>query len=170
MYVTREGVRVGPIIFADDNLSPLSLTQAEQINPVLDLYKRYTGVSGLNINVRKSTILCVNCSPEMKLNLQDQGFSTPDTIRHLGIELGPNMRTTLSETLAKIDLKAAKRRILATAPPTDILHRATLINSALSRLLAVSPARHVSSLPDDSAGVDTLAGLAGIGHTILKYK
>jgi hypothetical protein len=37
----------------------------------------------------------------------------------------------LSETLNKIDLKAAKRRILATAPPTDILHRATLINSAL---------------------------------------
>ncbi len=45
MYVTREGVRVGPIIFADDNLSPLSLTQAEQINPILDLYNRYTGVS-----------------------------------------------------------------------------------------------------------------------------
>ncbi len=57
MYVTREGVRVGSIIFADDNLSPLSLTQAEQINPLLNLYDRYTGVSGLNINVRKSTIL-----------------------------------------------------------------------------------------------------------------
>jgi hypothetical protein len=45
MYVTREGVRVRLIIFADDNLSPLSLTQAEQINPILDLYNRYTGVS-----------------------------------------------------------------------------------------------------------------------------
>jgi hypothetical protein len=52
-------------------------------------------------------------------------------MRHLGIELGTNMQTTLSETLNKIDLKATKRRILATAPPTDILHRATLINSAL---------------------------------------
>jgi hypothetical protein len=97
MYVTREGVRVGPIIFADDNLSPLSLRQAEQINPILDLYHRYTGVSGLNINVRKSTILCVNCSPEMKQNLQNLGFSTPDTIRHLGIELGPNIQTTLTK-------------------------------------------------------------------------
>jgi hypothetical protein len=37
----------------------------------------------------------------------------------------------ISETLSKIDLKATKRRILATAPPTDVLHRATLINSAL---------------------------------------
>jgi hypothetical protein len=151
-HVCHQGrVRVGPIIFADDNLSPLSLTQAEQINPILDLYKRYTGVSGLNINVRKSTILCVNCSPEMKLNLQNQGFSTPDTIRHLGIELGPNMQTTLSETLNKIDLKAAKRRILATAPPTDILHRATLINSALiplyNHVLMALPARETDLQP-----------------------
>jgi hypothetical protein len=75
MYVTREGVRVGPVIFADDNLSPISLTHADQINPILDLYNRYTGVSGLNINVRKSTILCVNCTPDLTLNLQNQGFS-----------------------------------------------------------------------------------------------
>ncbi len=151
MYVTREGVRVGSIIFADDNLSPLSLTQAEQINPLLDLYNRYTGVSGLNINVHKSTILCVNCSPELKLNLQNQGFSTPDTIRHLGIELGPNIQTTVRETLNKIDLKAAKRRILATAPPTDILHRATLINSALvplyNHVLMALPAREADLQP-----------------------
>jgi hypothetical protein len=134
MYVTREGIRVGPVIFADDNLSPLSLTRAEQINPILDLYNRYTGISGLNINVRKSTILCVNCSPNLTRNLQNQGFSTPATIRHLGIELGPTIQTTISETLNKIDLKTTKRRILATAPPTDILHRATLINSALTPL------------------------------------
>jgi hypothetical protein len=151
VYVTREGVRVGSVIFADDNLSPLSLTQADQINPLLDLYNRYTGVSGLNINVRKSTILCVNCSPELKLNLQNQGFSTPDTVRHLGIELGPNMQTTVRETLNKIDLKAAKRRILATAPPTDILHRAILINSALvplyNHVLMALPAREADLQP-----------------------
>jgi hypothetical protein len=40
----------------------------------------------------------------------------------------------IRETLNKIDLKATKQRILATAPPTDILHRATLINSALTPL------------------------------------
>jgi hypothetical protein len=40
----------------------------------------------------------------------------------------------INETLSKIDLKATKGRILATAPPTDILLRATLINSALTPL------------------------------------
>jgi hypothetical protein len=59
MYVTREGITVGPIIFADDNLSPLSLTRSEEIDPILDLYHRYTGVCGLKINVKKSSILRV---------------------------------------------------------------------------------------------------------------
>jgi hypothetical protein len=134
MYVTREGIRVGPVIFADDNLSPLSLTHADQITPILDLYKRYTGVSGLNINVQKSTILCVNCTLDLVQDLQTRGFSTPPTIRHLGVELGSTVQNTITETVSKIDLKSTRRRILATAPPTDILHRATLINSALTPL------------------------------------
>jgi hypothetical protein len=142
MYVTREGIRVGPVIFADDNLSPLSLTHAEQITPILDLYNRYTGVSGLNINVRKSTILCVNCTPDLTRDLQNQGFSTPSTIRHLGIELGLTIQNTITETISKLDLKTTRRRILATAPPTDILHRATLINRIPGQLLRMcEPAR-----------------------------
>jgi hypothetical protein len=134
MYFTREGITVGPIIFADDNLSPLSLTNAEQINPILALYNRYTGVSGLNINVCKSTILFVNCTTELTSDLQTKGFSTPHTIRHLGLELVPTIQTTIKEILNKIDLKAAKHRILATAPSKDILHKATLIYSALTPL------------------------------------
>jgi hypothetical protein len=67
-------------------------------------------------------------------DLQNQGFSTPATIRHLGIELGSTIRNTITETISKIDLKTTRRRILTTAPPTDILHRAILINSALVRL------------------------------------
>ncbi len=41
---------------------------------------------------------------------------------------------------------------------TEIIH---------SRLLAVSLARQCQLLPDESAGLDTSAGLAGIGH--IKY-
>jgi hypothetical protein len=52
-------------------------------------------------------------------------------MRHLGIELCTTIEDTMRETLQKIDLKAIKQRILATSPPTDTLHRATLINSAL---------------------------------------
>jgi hypothetical protein len=64
--------------------------------------------------------------------LQAKGFNTPETVRHLGIELGVTMKKILIETLLKIDLKAIKRQILATTSPyTKILYRATLVNSAM---------------------------------------
>jgi hypothetical protein len=57
MYTIAEGVTVGPILFADDNLSPTKAQSIEQLEPLLALYDRYTGVSGLNINVNKSSAL-----------------------------------------------------------------------------------------------------------------
>jgi hypothetical protein len=97
----------------------------------LEIYNRYTGVSGLNINMGKSSALCINTPPDLLQQLQQKGFETPDNMRHLGIELGKTVDSTMRETLQKIDLKSLKRRKLATTPPTDILHRATLVNSAM---------------------------------------
>jgi hypothetical protein len=131
MYNTLEGIKVSPILFTDDNLSPTKLQRIEQLDPVLAIYDRYTGVSGLNINLRKSSVLCINSSPALVKDFQHKGFATSDSMRHLGIELCITIEDTMRETLQKIDLKAIKRRILATFPPTDTLHRATLINSAL---------------------------------------
>jgi hypothetical protein len=42
MYRTEEGVTVGPLLYADDNLTPLALTAAEQLHPILSLYDEYT--------------------------------------------------------------------------------------------------------------------------------
>jgi hypothetical protein len=64
-------------------------------------------------------------------DLQRKGFATPDGMRHLGIELAKTIEDTVRTTMQKIDVKAVKRRILATTPLTDTLHRATLINSAM---------------------------------------
>jgi hypothetical protein len=132
MYTTAENVTVGSILFADDdNLSPTKVQSIEQLEPLLALYDRYTGVSGLNINVNKSSALCINSAPSLIQSLQRKGFSTPDSMRHLGIELARTIEETTKATMQKIDVKAVKQRILATTPPTDILHRATLINAAM---------------------------------------
>jgi hypothetical protein len=50
IYITEEGVTVGPVLSADDNLTPLSLRTADQLLPILFLCEEYTGVSILNIN------------------------------------------------------------------------------------------------------------------------
>jgi hypothetical protein len=38
MYITLEGIKVGPILFADGNLSPTKLQRIEQLDPVLAIY------------------------------------------------------------------------------------------------------------------------------------
>ena len=45
MYKTEENITVGPILFADDNIAPLKLENADDLDPILNVYNRYTGVS-----------------------------------------------------------------------------------------------------------------------------
>ncbi len=85
MYTTEEGVTVGPVLYADDNLTPLSLDTADQLRPILDLSESYTGISGLNINISKTTALCVNTPPVICEQLQLLGMTIPDSIKHLGL-------------------------------------------------------------------------------------
>ena len=129
-YRTEGGIGIGPILFADDNLNPLNLNTAEDLRPLLDLYREYQEVSGLNINIRKSQALCINTAEEVTTGLQALGIETPDYVKHLGLHLGKDIHLTMSETMRQINPKAIKRRILATTPPTDLLHRAMLLNTA----------------------------------------
>jgi hypothetical protein len=131
MYCTEEGVVVGPLLYADDNLTPMALTEAAQLQPVLSLYDEYTGVSGLNINIAKTMALCINSPDQLCEGLRHMGMTTPDNAKHLGILLGKTMDSTVEVTMANIEPKLLKRRILATTPPTDVLHRATLVTTAL---------------------------------------
>jgi len=130
MYITNEGLRTGPKVYADDNLLPLSLTTAQDITPVLNTYQQYTQVSGLKVNISKTAALCINTPQDIVDGIQQLGIDTPDHIKHLGIYLGKSLDDTVEETIRQIRPKAIMKRILATTPPTDILHRATLINAA----------------------------------------
>jgi hypothetical protein len=117
MYTSEEGVTVGPVLYADDNLTPLSLDTADQLGSILDLYESFTGVSGLNININKSMDLCIKTPPALSGRLQRMGMTTPDTIKHLGLHLGKTISMTVTTTMSQIEPKAIKRRILATPRP-----------------------------------------------------
>ena len=131
MYTTEANTTIGPILFADDNLNPLSIESANDLQPIINLYNQYTTVSGLNINIRKTTALCINTSPRVIQGLNQMGIETLETCKHLGLHLGKNIEDTMEVTMRNTEPKRIKRRILGTTPPTDILHRALLINTAL---------------------------------------
>jgi hypothetical protein len=130
MYVAEDNIMVGPILYADDNLTPLAIQQVDQIHSILQLYGQYTGVSGLNINVSKTTALCINTSRDIQEGLEQVGLALTNSAKHLGIHLAPTIEATVEATMAAIDPKAIERRILATTPPTDMLHRALLALSS----------------------------------------
>jgi hypothetical protein len=75
--------------------------------------------------------LCVNTPLPLCEHLQRICMSTPSTIKHLGLHLSKTISSTVTMTMAQIDPKAIKQRILATTAPTDTLHRATLVTTAL---------------------------------------
>jgi hypothetical protein len=81
MYVISERVTVGHIpLFA--RWLPLAIEIPEPWSPAwLEIYDRHTGVSGLNINIRKSTAHCIHLTPKLLHDLQQKGSNTPDTLR-----------------------------------------------------------------------------------------
>lgn len=63
--------------------------------------------------------------------MNELGILTQSNIKYLGVQLADTIDLTLQHTVASIKPKNIKKRILATTPPTDMLHRALLIKSAI---------------------------------------
>jgi hypothetical protein len=111
IYIPREGIAIGFILFADDNLSPLSLTCADKMDQVLTLYDNTLELVDSTSTVRNQ-LSCVSIFPGTQTGTAIYSIQT----QHLGLELGPDMSITLRETRHKFDLNIVKCRILASAP------------------------------------------------------
>ncbi len=66
MYCREEGVTVGQVLYAEENPPPLVI---DQLRLLLASYDEHTEVSGLNININKTTALCINTSAPFVSNL-----------------------------------------------------------------------------------------------------
>ncbi len=107
------------MLCADDNLTPLALlTDSSQLCPILSLYNKYIGVSGLNINIAETTAICINTPAPLWEQLLLLKMVTPNNPKHLGILLGKTINFTVEITMVYIEPKAIKRRIMAMMPPS----------------------------------------------------
>jgi hypothetical protein len=107
---------MGPLLYADDNLTPVALTDASRLRPILSLYNEYTGFSGINVNTAKTTALIITPAP-LHEQLCPLGNATPGNAKHLRILLGKTIDSTVKATMVDIELKAIKLCIMATRPP-----------------------------------------------------
>jgi hypothetical protein len=115
IYISQEGIEISLVLFTDDDLSPLSLTHADQIESLLALFDRYDRYSG-STSMNGSQLYSVSTFLQNSLSNLFNNLSN-NLSNNLGLELGTGMNITLRETLHKIDLKAVKQRILATTLP-----------------------------------------------------
>jgi hypothetical protein len=117
MYSVEGNITIGPILFADGNLNPLVIERADDLHLIIILVNQYTKVSGLNINIRKTTALCINAPIRVTQGLNQLGIETPQTCEHLGLYKRKNIENTIENTMRNTEPKRIKRRILGTTPP-----------------------------------------------------
>jgi hypothetical protein len=131
MYTTEGNTTIGPILFADNNLNPLAIERVEDLQPIINLYNQYSTVSGLNINIRKNNSHLHQHPAPSHPCLNEMEIQTPENCKHHSLYLGKNIEIMMDCTMRNTEPKGIKRRILGTTPPTDLLRRALLINTAL---------------------------------------
>jgi len=131
LFQSTLGIRFGIKLYADDSKIPLVLQNPANLQEIHELYEKYTKVSGLKINYKKSSALCINTSAEVEEYIAECGIPVVAESDCLGIILGKTVENSIERTLDKIDPKLVKKRIQATTPPTSMLHRAILINVAI---------------------------------------
>ena len=111
-----------------------NLRSREDLIIIIEAYEAYAKVSGLTVNIRKSQILFINTDPNLINDVQGLGLQTVTQMRYLGIQIADNLSDTIKFSYEVIDVKAIRKKILATSPPTDMLHRSMLVNIALTSL------------------------------------
>jgi len=131
LYKSPLGVTIGIKLYADDNKTPLQLQSNNDIHIIHDIYENYTSVSGLKINYNKSSALCMNTDENILRSISDAGISIVESTDCLGIILAKTIEETVTQTIQKIEPKAIKRRIMATAHPANMLHKSILLNIAV---------------------------------------
>jgi hypothetical protein len=103
---------------------PFALETIYLLSKVLSLHDEHATISSLNININKAMALCINIPAPLCELLQRLGMKTTHNVKHLGLHLRKTIDSTVEVTLIKIEPKLIKHEILATTPPTDVLHRA----------------------------------------------
>jgi hypothetical protein len=71
---------------------------------VLSLFEEYTGVSGLNISVKKTTPLCISTLAPLWKLLQRLGLKTKGNVKHPGLYVEKTIDSIAEVTVTKIEI------------------------------------------------------------------
>ena len=118
--------------YADDHMLGLQVRGVQDIKNVIEVYEDYQKVSGLQINVKKTEILCINTDASIMAEIEQQtGIKCVDGLRHLGIEVRKTYKSTVEATNAKVMLQTESKCKRINKSFTDMFHRKQLIQQVI---------------------------------------
>ena len=133
IYQDIAGTVMNPVSYADDHLHTICARTPRDVQGILDIYNRYTQVSGLIINPNKTELLTVNTPQQMTQAITDlTGISEVDTLTLLGIKITNTVQGSREATFNHIDLKATARQMRISSKKVHMLHKRLLVQTALS--------------------------------------
>ncbi len=137
IYQDTAGTFIHPSAYADDHLHIIRVRAAQDVEDIMNIYNKYTAVSGLRINPAKTELLAINTAKELIQEIQAQtGISTVDTLTLLGIKLANTLQGCINATYEHIDTKAIVRQIRISTKKAHMLHKRLLIQASLSPMYA----------------------------------
>ena len=117
-------------IFADDNMLIVDLREGN-IKEIIQVYEDYGKVSGLEINKKKTEVVCINTRDEIKQEIRDCGLEISEGIKYLGVEIRESYQESREESFKRIFEKGEKRKSRIQAAHVDLIHRRQLIVQTL---------------------------------------
>jgi len=130
-YTMNTGRQVPFSAYADDQMGALSVQSSQQVKDIIQVYEDYSKVSGLKINVKKTEILCINTTDQLRQNIQeDTGIQVVTGLRHLGIELKTSYHETVQASFSKAMERTESRYNRINMSHADMFHKRQLITQA----------------------------------------
>ena len=96
------------------------------------VYEDFHKVSGLQVNLKKTEMLCINTDARLMEEIEQQtGIKCVEGLRHLGIEVRKTYKSTVEATNNKIKQQTESKYKRINKSFTDMFHRKQLIQQVL---------------------------------------
>ena len=130
-YVFETGIRLAVSAFADDDTAGLNLAEASQLDVIIEVYDDFHKVSGLQMNVGKTEIMCLNTPPDLIADIQSRNdIKVVTGIKHLGLQLRPTYKASCADFFAAVGTRATTKYVRIHSTPSELFHRRQLIQTA----------------------------------------
>jgi hypothetical protein len=123
-YTHSNGLKVPTTGYADDHLHPLKVENAQQVQEILTVYSNFQKVSGLKVNIAKTTILGINTPRELLDEIAElTGITIVIEFRYLGLQIKAPYAESRGATYEAVYASLQRKFEAINSSFVDLFHR-----------------------------------------------